>query len=43
VFDLVMFPILYIHYKKPQIAWLVTSIIVPLFILIVQMPLDKIK
>ncbi len=43
LFDLVMFPILFIHYKKPQFAWLITTAIVPLFILIVQMPLDRIK
>ncbi len=43
LFDLVMFPILYIHYKKPPVAWLITAAIVPLFILIVKMPLDTIK
>lgn len=43
LFDLAMFPILYIHYKKPPLAWLITAVIVPVFILIVQMPLDRIK
>ena len=43
LFDLVMFPILYIHYKKPPAAWLLTAVIVPLFLLIVKMPLDRIK
>ena len=41
LFDIGLFSILMIHYKKPVIAWLCIMIIVPLFLLIVQFPLEK--
>lgn len=42
-FDIVMFTVLYVHYKKPLAAWIMISAIVPLFIFIVRMPLAMIK
>lgn len=40
-FDIGLFSIVMIHYKRPLIAWLCILVIVPLFLLIVQFPLDK--
>ena len=31
LFDIALFSILYIHYKKPPLAWLIIFIIVPIF------------
>lgn len=43
LFDVVMFTVLYVHQKKPVAAWLIITAIVPLFLLIVHMPLSLIK
>lgn len=43
LFDIVMFIVLYVHQKKPVAAWLIIAAIVPVFLLIVRMPLSLIK
>ncbi len=43
LFNICMFIIIYFHYRKPQITWVMVTLIVPLFVLIVKMPLHAIK
>ena len=40
-FDIGLFSIVMIHYKRPLIAWLCILAIVPLFLWIVQFPYEK--
>jgi hypothetical protein len=40
-FDIALYSIITVHNKKPLIGWLIILISVPLFLLIVQFPLNK--
>jgi hypothetical protein len=40
LFDIALYSVVMIHYKKPLIAWLCIFLIVPLFLLIIQFPFN---
>lgn len=42
LFDIPLFSILWLHYKKPLLAWLCILVAIPAFLLITGFPMDKI-
>lgn len=41
VFNMIMFPLLYLHYKKPLLVWPISSVLAFLFMFLFEIPLSK--